>query len=289
MDTRTDTHMEADARWLPGPRSGTPGGAGAGPTSRTYPLSASCPPPCPRLLARLDRLSLALTPSVCPAAAAPAWDAHSTATPRAIPSSRPRHIASPEPPGCERPLPPLRRRRLPVPAALSPTSLSNASCEGGNEEEGELETEEKRPRPPRAPRRLPPRPGAVGPRPARRYRARERRRPRGTARGCPGPRGLCLPFSSIRGGSRTRRGQTAAAATAPEAAPGLEASPGHEPSRLPSRAPLEPQRPERRGQEPRAQPARPGRSRCEGRAPAGAAAAGCRSRCCSSCGRCTRR
>lgn len=96
----------------------------------TYPLSASCPPPCPRLLARLERLSLALTPSVCPAAAAPAWDAHSTATPRAIPSSRPRHIASPEPSGCERPLPPLRRRRPPVPAALSPTSLSNASCEG---------------------------------------------------------------------------------------------------------------------------------------------------------------
>lgn len=92
------------------------------------------------------------------------------------------------------------------------------------------------------------------------------------ARRCPEPRGLYLPSNSIRGGCRARRGQPAAAATAPGAAPGLEASPGHEPFPAPRaghrgelRRLERGARPGRAaGREPRAQPARPGRSPLRG-------------------------
>lgn len=186
---------------------------------RTYPLSASCPPPppCPRLLARLARLSLALTPSACPAAAAPAWDAHSTATPRANPSSRPRHIASPESPGCERPPPPLRRRSPPAPAALSPTGLSQASCRGregegrGISERGKAGAAAPRPPPPApAPRRRrpPASPALALPREAAAAAAGDGERLPGAAPTLPSlqqhPRGLPLPLPHP---PRTARGR----------------------------------------------------------------------------------
>lgn len=218
---QTHVHGQTHAR---SPHRGSLGEWRGGVRPRTYPLSASCPPPpCPRLLARLARLSLAFAPSACPAAAAvPAWDAHSTATPRAIPSSRLRHIASPEPPGCERPPPPLRRRNPPVPAALSPTSLSKASCEGRNGERrggrrvlkdrGKAGAAAPRPPPPApAPRRRRPPASPALTRPREAAAAGDGEGLPGAARTLPSlqqhPRGLPLPHPprTARGRHRRRR------------------------------------------------------------------------------------
>lgn len=243
------------------PRTGSPKGArralappelppsrGSGYTHNRRQMCAGCPAraaaaregpgPAPHL--PFERV----VPAAVPSPLGPAGTALLGAHPLGVPGGggtslgRPQHGNSQGDP--QQPPPPHRVPRalgLRAAAASSPppktagprrpVSDQPLQCElrGRKEEEEKSVTEEKRPRPPRAPRRLPPRPGAVGPRPARRYRGRERRRPRGMARGCPGPRGLCLPFSSIRGGSRTRRGQTAAAATVPEAAPGAGSVP----------------------------------------------------------------